>query len=143
VTDVHRPDHAGMRSAKHFSNRLATPALSQTLQCERKHQRYRTLKSGRIFHNLGRSSLDVRITDMSEGGARLHLDTIWLAPPVFNLHILNPNTGKPASIWCAIVWHCGYKMGVRKIDLHIVTSGSESRRQKTDSRSRYYQPQNF
>lgn len=91
------------------------PAL--ILGYKRKQERRRTLKSGRVFYILGRSTLDVRITNQSLSGAKITLDSLWLAPSIFDLHVLNPNTGHPARIKCELVWNRGYEMGVRCVEI--------------------------
>lgn len=92
-----------------------TIAQAGTHQDDRRHNRFRTLKRGRILYNLGRSSLDVQITNQSECGAKIRLRTLWIAPAIFELQVFNPNSDTWQSFKCARVWHKGYEMGVHRI----------------------------
>lgn len=80
----------------------------------RHHARQRTLKSARIVFNNSASSMDVLIRDMSEGGAKLKLGTPgWPAPDLFDLVILNPNTGTRVRHPCEKRWQRGDLVGAR------------------------------
>jgi hypothetical protein len=78
--------------------------------------RRRTIKVGRIVYNLNRSSLDVQIADISQSGAKLRLGSLWICPSVFELEILNPNTGRPDLRRCERMWQRGLEIGVRFLD---------------------------
>lgn len=83
---------------------------------DRKEPRLRALKSGRLIYNLGRSSLDVRISNLSATGARLKLGIVWPSPPTFELELLNPNTQAPVTRRCERIWQRGYEIGVRYLN---------------------------
>jgi hypothetical protein len=77
--------------------------------------RRKALKSARIIHNLGRSSMTVKIVNMSDVGAKIQLGVAWPCPQVFDLEIDNPNTGRPITHHCQLVWQKGYDIGARYI----------------------------
>jgi len=78
----------------------------------RKAARRGTLKSARIAFNLGRSTLDVRIENLSENGARLKMSIPWPFPARFGLEILNTTSGSPGVRRCALKWQRGDSCGV-------------------------------
>ena len=53
----------------------------------RGNDRRTALKSARIVYNDGKSSIECRVRNISEGGARLELGTPQLLPHTFELHI--------------------------------------------------------
>ena len=73
---------------------------------QRRHRRFRTIKSAKIDHGLG---IDCTILNMSHGGAAIRLpdDQVDL-PPSF---LLNLNDG--ASHVCKVCWRNGNKIGVK------------------------------
>jgi|AntAceMinimDraft_5_1070358.scaffolds.fasta_scaffold44283_2 hypothetical protein len=83
---------------------------------QRSDPRQKTLKSGRVIYNLGRSALDVRVSNLSETGARLKLSIVWPSPPVFELELLQPNFRKPITRKCERIWQRGYEIGVRYLN---------------------------
>jgi len=80
--------------------------------CLRKHPRRRTLKGARIIFNLGRSSLSVRIENLSDSGARVRLFIPWPCPARFDLEITNGDTSKPLLKRCVLKWQRGEICGV-------------------------------
>lgn len=82
----------------------------------RAHRRQRVLKAARVIFNKGLSSYDATLRDISEGGVKLRLQTALPVPRVFQLLILNPNTGKPESHICEKRWQRGDLVGARFID---------------------------
>lgn len=82
----------------------------------RAHRRQRVLKAARVIFNKGLSSYDATLRDMSEGGVKLRLQTALPVPRVFQLLILNPNTGKPEGHICEKRWQRGDLVGARFID---------------------------
>lgn len=75
--------------------------------------RHRTLKAARIVFNSDFSSFDAVIRDMSEGGVRLKLGTPFIVPHLFELVILNSNTGVPERRTCETRWQRGDQVGAR------------------------------
>ncbi|MFN7179010.1 PilZ domain-containing protein [Hyphomonas sp.] len=83
----------------------------------RQHTRQRTLKGARMVFNDGKSSFDVLIRDLSEGGAKLKLGSAsWTAPDTFDLIIPNPNTGVPTKHHCEKRWQRSDLVGARFIE---------------------------
>lgn len=83
----------------------------------RQHTRQRTLKGARMVFNGGKSSYDVLIRDLSEGGAKLKLGSAsWTAPDTFDLIIPNPNTGVPTKHHCEKRWQRSDLVGARFIE---------------------------
>lgn len=80
--------------------------------CLRKHPRRRALKGARILFNLGRSSLSVRIENLSDSGARVRLFIPWPCPTKFDLEILDRDSSKPAVKRCVLKWQRGEVCGV-------------------------------
>lgn len=78
----------------------------------RQGRRYRSLKTGRIWFNLGRSSLDVVITDYSDEGARVRMSIPMPCPARFELEVLNPGPGMFAAKKCELRWQRGTTVGV-------------------------------
>ena len=80
--------------------------------CLRNDARRRTLKSARIIFNLGRSSLSVRVENMSDRGAKVRLFIPWPCPAKFDLEFSNSNTSKTMSKRCVLKWQRGEVCGV-------------------------------
>ena len=66
------------------------------------------LKSGKILYNHGKTTIDCRIRNISEGGARLELGTPQLLPHTFELHI----SGMPVKV-CSLRWARDNLVGVQ------------------------------
>jgi hypothetical protein len=75
-------------------------------------RRNRCLKSARLLFNLGRSSLDVVITEYSEKGARIRMSVPMPCPVRFDLEVLNPAPGMFSSKRCELRWQHGMTLGV-------------------------------
>jgi hypothetical protein len=78
----------------------------------RQGRRYRSLKTGRLWFNLRRSSLDVVITDYSEKGARVRMSIPMPCPARFELEVLNPGPGMFVAKKCELRWQRGTTVGV-------------------------------
>ncbi len=100
---------------------------------DRTHPRLRTLKMARLAFRDAHCSFDVTIRDVSAGGVKLRLPTPFVVPRVFDLIILNPNTGQPVSRACALCWQHGALAGARFI-------GSDDAREPRPGRSTTGQP---
>ena len=72
----------------------------------RENNRRTALKGGRIVYKDG--SLEVRIRNISDGGARLELGTPQLLPHTFELHV----PGMPVR-QCSLRWAKGNLLGVQ------------------------------
>jgi len=82
----------------------------------RAHRRQRVLKAARVIFNKGLSSYEATLRDLSEGGVKLRLQAAFPVPRLFQLLILNPNTGKPETHACEKRWQRGDLVGARFID---------------------------
>ena len=82
----------------------------------RQAHRQKTLKAGRVIYNLGRSSLNVRISNQSPTGARLKLDIIWPSPTIFDLEMHPPGSTSLTTRKCERIWQRGYEIGVRYLN---------------------------
>jgi len=74
----------------------------------RETQRHRTLKSGLIVFNGGRSTIECTIRNMSEGGAQLNVAGVVGIPDTFVLQLSDKSTRN-----CAIVWRRTTELGVK------------------------------
>lgn len=74
----------------------------------RKSARRKTLKGGRIIFNEGWGSLSCTIRDISEGGARLQLESVLGIPSEFTL---NFDDGSPPRK-CVVKWRKPTRLGV-------------------------------
>lgn len=81
----------------------------------RSEARRKSLKSGRVHFNLGRSSLDVVVTDLSATGARFRMSIPMPCPARFDLEILHAATGTAATRRCSLRWQRGTNCGVEFI----------------------------
>jgi hypothetical protein len=70
-------------------------------------QRRRTLKSGRIVFNAGRSTIDATVRNLSAKGAKLEVSSVVGIPDTFDL-LLEGNTRQP----CRVVWRTLKELGV-------------------------------
>ena len=70
-------------------------------------ERRTALKSGKIVYNKGQTTIECRIRNISEGGARLELGTPQLLPHTFELHI----SGMPVKV-CSLRWAKDNLVGV-------------------------------
>jgi hypothetical protein len=82
---------------------------------DRVHPRHRTLKMARLAFREAHCTFDVVIRDMSDGGVKLRLPTPFVVPELFDLIILNPNTGQPVRHACERCWQHGTLAGARFI----------------------------
>ena len=78
--------------------------------------RRKTCLNGRILFNLGRSSMSVRVRNLSEDGARLSLSIPWPCPRLFNLEIYRTAPALPVTRRCQVVWQHGMTLGIRFIE---------------------------
>lgn len=106
-----------------YSSRLQRPedkampeSPAETAEGSRTHRRQRVLKSARIVFNKGLSSYNATLRDISEGGVKLRLEAAMPVPRVFELVILNPNTGKPEHHLCERRWQRGDLVGAKYIE---------------------------
>lgn len=76
----------------------------------RRHVRKRALLGARILFNSGRSSIDATVRDISDGGARLLVETPIGIPDQF---ILAFNDEGRFDRACAVAWRKGNQIGVR------------------------------
>ncbi len=84
--------------------------------CLRNSYRRKAYLNGRILFNLGRSSMSVRVRDLSEDGTRLSLSIPWPCPRRFKLEIDRNAPAAPLIHRCEVVWQRGMSLGVRFID---------------------------
>ena len=75
---------------------------------KRASRRVRTVVTGRIVFNQGRSGVDCIVRDMSAGGARLRMVRPTVVPNAFDLVIPLKETSYPASVR----WRAGNEIGV-------------------------------
>lgn len=83
---------------------------------QRTSARRKTCLNGRILFNLGRSSMSVRVRDLSEDGARLSLSIPWPCPRRFNLEIDRTAPALAVTRRCQVVWQHGMTLGIRFIE---------------------------
>jgi hypothetical protein len=84
-------------------------AEQQPVIVERRHsRRSRSLLGGKIVFREGRCSMRCLILDISDEGALVQPDDIFLCPKHFELQ---PRLGAPRQ--CELVWRKGNKIGVR------------------------------
>jgi hypothetical protein len=72
-------------------------------------QRRRMLKQAQIVTNLGHSTIDCIVRDISPGGARLRVENSLAVPAQFELLLLTENARTPAQV----VWRKATEVGVR------------------------------
>ena len=75
---------------------------------KRASRRVRTVVTGRIVFNEGRSRVDCIVRDMSAGGARLRMVRPTIVPDAFELVVPLKETSYPASVR----WRAGDEIGV-------------------------------
>ena len=90
---------------------MSTMALDAASSNRREQMRRTVIKGARIVYNERKSTLDCRIRDMSEEGARIDLMTQQLLPHEFELQM----AGTPARR-CGLCWARGTFIGVRFLD---------------------------
>jgi hypothetical protein len=90
---------------------MSTMALDAASSNRREQSRRTVLKSARIVFNERKSTMDCRIRDMSEEGARIDLMTQQLLPHEFELQM----AGVPARR-CGLCWARGTFIGVRFLE---------------------------
>lgn len=72
-------------------------------------QRRRMLKQGQIVTNLGQSTIDCLVRDISVGGARLKVANGLAVPGEFELLLVSEDARTPARV----VWRKATEVGVR------------------------------
>ncbi|AVF02778.1 MAG: hypothetical protein Devi2KO_02500 [Devosia indica] len=77
---------------------------------ERGAQRHRTLKSGKIVFNDGRSTFDCVIRNLSDTGAKLTVTSAFGVPQRFVLAMADGR-----KLDCELAWHSETEIGVRFI----------------------------
>ena len=87
---------------------MSTMALDAASSNRREQIRRTVIKGARIVYNERKSTLDCRIRDMSEEGARIDLMTQQLLPHEFELQV----SGNPIRR-CGLRWAHGTFIGVR------------------------------
>ena len=70
--------------------------------------RSRTLRSGKVAFNYGRSVVDCTVRNLSTHGACLELESVVGIPDAFNLVI----AGDPAKHACRLMWRTEHRVGV-------------------------------
>lgn len=75
---------------------------------QRGDQRQRTLKTGMIVFNGGRSTIECVVRNLSEGGAQLKVVSILGIPETFLLRLADKSTRN-----CAIAWKRADVLGVK------------------------------
>lgn len=78
----------------------------------RRSARRKAWLSGRILFNLDRSSMSVRVRDLSGSGARVTLSIPWPCPKRFSLEVDMPGAGMQIR-QCEVVWQHGLTIGLR------------------------------
>ena len=90
---------------------MSTMALEAASSNRREQVRRTVIKGARIVFNERKSTMDCRIRDMSEEGARIDLMTQQLLPHEFELQM----AGVPARR-CGLCWARGTFIGVRFLE---------------------------
>jgi hypothetical protein len=90
---------------------MSTMALDAASSNRREQARRTVLKSARIVFNERKSTMDCRIRDMTDDGARLDFSTPQLLPHEFELQL----AGRPARR-CGLCWARGTFVGVRFLE---------------------------
>jgi hypothetical protein len=73
----------------------------------RQTQRRKTLKTGRIVFNAGRSTIDAMVRNLSPRGAKLQVSSVVGIPDTFDL-LLDGASRQP----CRVVWRTLKELGV-------------------------------
>lgn len=92
-----------------------TNAIVKEGKERRAHTRHRVLKRGKIIINDLVSVVDCTVRDMSEGGARLRVNGVFVAPDNFVLDIVGSGIKRPVSTQ----WQCGTEIGVQYMGPNI------------------------
>jgi len=74
--------------------------------------RQRVLKDGKLVINPPSGTLDVKIRDLSRGGARIELPTPFEIPTLVALVAVHTST----ITNCAVVWQRGLSVGLRFLE---------------------------
>jgi hypothetical protein len=90
---------------------MSTMALDAASSERREQTRRTVIKGARIVFNERKSTLDCRVRDMTQDGARLDFSTPQLLPHEFELQL----AGTPARR-CGLCWARGTFVGVRFLD---------------------------
>jgi hypothetical protein len=93
----------------------------------RANARRKTYLNGRIVFNLGRSSMSVRVRDLSADGARVCLSIPWPCPPRFTLEVDRAAPERTVTRQCEVVWQYGMILGIRFLDRDKETPGQRVR----------------
>jgi hypothetical protein len=102
---------AAVRRGEQEGTTMSTMALDAASSNRRELFRRTVIKGARIVYNDRKSTLDCRIRDMSEEGARIDLMTQQLLPHEFELQM----AGTPARR-CGLCWARGTFIGVRFLE---------------------------
>ena len=78
----------------------------------RRNDRRRTYKGGRIFFNQARSVIDCTVKNFSQGGALLFVESAIGIPSEFNLVISPDNVSRA----CRVVWKSQTQIGVAFVE---------------------------
>ena len=89
--------------------------------------RRKTYFNGRIIFNLGRSSMSVRVRDLSADGARVCLSIPWPCPPRFTLEVDRTSPDMTVTRQCEVVWQRGMTLGIRFLDRDKETLAQRAR----------------
>ena len=92
---------------------FANPA--RAMQEKRKSQRQPISRYAKLQLRGGSLPRDCLVTDMSEGGVRLHVEGVEV-PEQFVL-ILSVGGGKPELRHCRVVWKLGHEVGAKFTDI--------------------------
>jgi hypothetical protein len=82
------------------------------MEDRRRSSRHKTLKGARIVFNNGSSSLSCIVRDLSDGGAKLELESSLGVPASFSVYL---NLGGD-PIECAVTWRHEKAIGVRFVN---------------------------
>jgi hypothetical protein len=93
-----------------ISEHAAPDAGPSAVSENRRVPRQRVLKGGRIVFNNGRSTIDCTVRNLSSGGAKLSVASVFGVPQTFYLVV-----GTENSRACQVVWHGTNELGVEFI----------------------------
>jgi hypothetical protein len=84
------------------------------MQENRKSKRRPISRYGKLQLPGGSMARDCLVTDISEGGVRLHIEGLDV-PEQFVL-LISLDQGKPALRHCRVIWKLGYEVGAKFSD---------------------------
>jgi hypothetical protein len=84
------------------------------MQENRKSKRRPISRYGKLQLPGGSMARDCLVTDISEGGVRLHIEGLDV-PEQFVL-LISLDEGKPGLRYCRVIWKLGYEVGARFSD---------------------------